>query len=131
MIECGVCAYWVAFGPTTGKCHRHSPRPGTQVDDTSYWLETLNDDGCAEGVPREEGKEVMIRCRDCAFWRRRKGDQGLFPKRRGDLPLSWWREAGFCARFAPDPGSTTEIVVWRATHANDRCGDGEPKQKTE
>jgi len=42
----------------------------------------------------------------------------------------WWKDAGYCVRYAPSPGSETRAVYPRIVHGRlDGCGDGEiPKE---
>ncbi len=135
LVTCRTCVFWRSFGaaePLNGTCRRHAPMPGQHVDDTSYWPETVADDGCAEGVAAAKnpegsapGRSAIVACLDCVFWFRRGSQQGLIPERRGDLPRSWWHDAAFCARNAPTPASSVTRARWRATHASDGCGDGQ------
>ena len=129
VVTCRACVFWKMFDrlqPASGTCHRHAPMPGQHVDDTSYWPETMTDDGCAEGIAAAQNPEpvALLPCRDCVFWFRRGGQQGLVPERRADLPRDWWHEAAYCARHAPVPESAVSRARWRATHASDCCGDG-------
>jgi hypothetical protein len=122
--------FWKMFDrlqPLNGTCHRHAPMPGLQVDDTSYWPETMADDGCAEGIAADQNSEpsAIVPCAECVFWFRRGGQEGLVPARRGDLPRAWWHEAAYCACRAPAPESNVTRARWRATHASDGCGDGQ------
>lgn len=140
VVICRTCVFWKMFDrlqPLNGTCHRHAPMPGLHVDDTSYWPETMADDGCAEGVAAGEAHAgsppgdtrlagaAIVPCAECVFWFRRGGQQGLVPERRADLPRAWWHEAAYCARHAPAPESNVTRARWRATHASDGCGDGQ------
>lgn len=131
IVTCHACVFWRMFGTTAasvGTCHRHAPPPGEQIDDRSYWPETLAEDGCAEGLAAPAATAAIIACRDCLFWFRRTGQTDMIPERRGDLPRIWWQNAAYCARLAPAPESSVIRTRWRATHASDGCGDGKPRK---
>ena len=125
-INCNRCVFWSAFGEQSGTCRRYAPPPSQHVDDTGYWPETLALNRCAEAIAAADPEApVQVRCADCAFWFRFNPEQGLFPERRGDLPMTWWRAAGFCIRHAPRAEYQSVVRThWRATHGTNHCGEG-------
>jgi hypothetical protein len=130
VVHCQDCAFWFSFGKDAGSCRRYAPPPSQHVDDTGFWPETLAVNSCGEGIGKADpAAPEIVPCGDCAYWHRYSPDQGVIPLRRGDLPVEWWQEAGFCIRLAPRAEyqwqwRTVTRAHWRATHTTDHCGEG-------
>ncbi len=121
--RCADCLYWEHGDATEGLCRRHAPAASQRMDEVGHWPETRATDGCAEGA---RGPGAPVQCMLCVYWSQPSG--GLDPERRHDQPLAWWHHAGHCHRRAPlptpEPGARG---FWRATAAQDACGDGEAR----
>ena len=119
--KCAVCVFWKMARPGEGACHHYAPLPTYVSDSIAHWPTTHGGQGCGEFVSHGSAYE-LITCGDCRFWR--KPASGLQPVDRADKPLSWWAQAGFCARHAPHPQSEPgPRAFWRATHTTDRCAE--------
>lgn len=125
---CDTCRFWDKVGGA-GFCRRHAPSASERPFQVARWPETRATDGCGEGEPRDSGSTDATGpeqiCKLCVFWHR--PGIGIEPGQRGDHLRAWWRDAGYCRRFAPRPGvDIGEHAFWRATHATDHCFDGQP-----
>lgn len=119
--HCADCIYWDHGEAAEGLCRRHAPAASPSMDEVAHWPETRAADGCGEGA---RGPERPITCTLCRYWSR--PDSGLDPERRHDQPAAWWRHAGRCRKSAPFPAPEPGARgFWRATAAQDGCGDGE------
>lgn len=121
--KCGDCIFWDRCGDNDGLCRRHAPCASQRADDVAHWPETHADDGCGEGA-RGSGRPVS--CAACGYWSQPSG--GLSPQRRRDQPADWWRHAGHCRRYAPQP--TPEPGArgfWQVTSGRDGCGDAKAR----
>jgi hypothetical protein len=118
---CGDCIFWDHADNEEGLCRRHAPSVGQRVDDVAHWPETRAENGCGEGARDADRRPVT--CSACVYWSRPGG--GLDPQRRRDEPADWWRQAGHCLRYSPQPSPEPGARgFWRVTAERDSCGDG-------
>lgn len=124
--SCTECAF---FQPKGALCRRHAAGTGNEEWEIVRWPQVKPTDRCGVGAEIEDGEEGTVSCAHCIHWLQ-PGDDGLKPDYPQGLPREWWKEAGFCTRFAPSPSSEEDRKThWRVTHASDRCGDGEAVQE--
>jgi hypothetical protein len=128
IVPCQHCTFWEHISSSSeGRCRRHAPAFAEVINDVAHWPLTHAEDSCGEGVGTELAHAEFIKCSTCVYWRHRIG--GVDPVQRRDQLEAWWREAGHCVRFAPQPSSEPGArAFWRVSHANDFCFDGSVKQ---
>jgi hypothetical protein len=121
--KCGACAFWTRMDAQGGNCRRHAPRPNNNVDEIAHWPRTDSNDGCGEWLVSSSEATPLIYCRDCVYWRHMA--HGIQPVDLQDQFSEWWRHAGKCLRFAPQPSPFPgNRAFWRATHETDACSEG-------
>jgi hypothetical protein len=124
-VRCSECAFWRHKVAIDGSCHRHAPESGKNSEEVAHWPQTRRYQGCGDGEPATSPTPGST-CEFCVFWHRPAG--GLRPFNRGDMPMSWWAQAGICVRHAPKPFSEPGArAFWRATSAAEGCGEGRPR----
>jgi hypothetical protein len=122
LVLCAGCAYWRHVRDNDGTCRRRAPEASARSEEVAHWPQTRGVQGCGDGAPASSG-ETDVTCGDCVFWRRPA--HGFSPTDRGDMPMSWWLHAGYCARHAPTPAAEPGArAFWRATSSADGCGQG-------
>ncbi len=123
--NCAGCAFWRRQRAEQGTCHRHAPRPSYREQQVAHWPETRPTQVCGEHVPI--GIRTATTCTNCRFWKR--PELGMSPLNKGDMFQAWWEKAGACVRMAPSPiGDPAPRAVWRATHNDDFCAEGVPRE---
>ncbi len=120
--NCGACAFWRGLREHEGVCCRRAPDATQRPESVAHWPLTHRTDVCGDGVAAPRFS-LGASCARCAHWRRPA--QGLHPVNRGDMSMSWWAQAGHCARHAPRPVSEPgPRAFWPATLDVDFCGEG-------
>jgi hypothetical protein len=121
--KCGDCAFWAQMDKMGGNCRRRAPRPNNNSDEIAHWPRTDWDDGCGDWFVRSAGTPLLVFCRECVFWKHQAG--GLHPVDLQDQFSDWWRHAGKCLRFSPQPSAFPgNRAFWRVTHESDACSEG-------
>jgi hypothetical protein len=121
-VQCAGCAFWRHGRESEGVCRRRAPDTGARGEEVAHWPQTRAQQGCGDGVAAPT-PSAAVTCGECVFWRRPA--HGFSPVDRGDMPMSWWAHAGYCARHAPKPSSEPGArAFWRATSSADGCGEG-------
>jgi len=122
--KCCDCAFWIRTDKKGGNCRRRAPRPSSDADEIARWPRTNDDDGCGEWLLKTEDGTPLIRCGDCSYWRHMA--EGIQPVDSQDHFSDWWRRAGKCHRFAPQPSSLSgSRAFWSATNQGDVCSEGQ------
>lgn len=125
--KCGECAFWTRMDKQGGNCRRHAPRPNNNVDEIAHWPRTGWEDACGEWRANSPDARLLVSCSECVYWKHMA--QGLQPVDLQDQFSDWWRQAGKCLRFAPQPSSFPgNRAFWRATHGGDACSEGATKR---
>ena len=122
--SCGGCVFWL-HGEVRSHCLRHAPGAGELEQELVHWPPVREDDCCGAGDAGDEPKPPqVVACGSCLHWRQ-PGGEPVQPTVRQGRSVEWWRETGYCVRFAPSP-STEERrrTHWRVTNAAQGCGDG-------
>lgn len=132
--SCSTCSF---HQPNKHLCRRHAPGSTDRRFEVAKWPSTELDSRCGEG----KTDEGPIPCDSCIyFWR----PGGISPdpgdgsangavkpslwtvNKSAKWDTEWWRNAGYCVRYAPSPGNETRTAYPRITHSRlDGCGDGE------
>ena len=120
------CADCTFYETRTSRCRRHATGTGYGEMEITHWPIVPKSFRCGSGVPVGDGAESPVPCKSCLHWYQ-PGGKGLSPEYLQDLSAAWWRESGYCTRYAPSPSAEEGRRAWhRVTNgAMDRCGDGE------
>ena len=126
--RCGECTFFATEG---SRCLRHAPGTAFEEFERIFWPAVLSEDRCGSGEKVGNGKEGPVSCAFCIFWHQ-PGGLPLKPDYRQGMSEDWWKDTGFCVRFAPSPsGEEGRIMYHYVTHATDCCGDGEEVHRDE
>lgn len=123
--SCAECSF---YDTKASRCRRHAPGSGFAEMEIAFWPIVPADFRCGSGIKVGGGSEGPVSCQTCLHWYQ-PGGKGIAPEYLQDLGAAWWKDSGYCTRYAPSPSSNAERRAWhRISNAKDRCGDGEEIQ---
>ena len=120
---CSECTFYDA---KTSRCRRHAPGSGYAELEIAHWPVVPAGFRCGSGLKAGNGSVGPVSCQFCLHWYQ-PGGKGLSPDYLQDLSATWWRDSGYCTRYAPSPSSDQDRRAHqRVTNGREgRCGDGE------
>ena len=128
--SCTECAYFQREGAL---CRRHAPGSGFEEYELSRWpkIRKPEIERCGSSEAVGDGSEAPVRCSHCIHWLQ-PGGQGLTPEWRQGNSVEWWKDSGYCTRFAPSPSNEEDRETFsRVVHSAECCGDGEEVKRND